>query len=214
MGYKRNYNSLLPDDFVLSEEFETIIEQLENTKDHFYITGKAGSGKSTLLAYFRSITKKNTAVLAPTGVAAIRVKGQTIHSFFGFPPKVIQTRHIKKVRQIEVLQNLETLIIDEVSMVRADVFDAIDYSLRVHRKKLTQPFGGVQLVLFGDLFQLPPVVNMDESSLLERIYPKDISSFTQIFFRMLNLKPLNYIVYIVKKMITLFIYLTLFEMAL
>ena len=112
MGYRKNYNSLLPDDFVLSEEFETIVEQLENTKDHFYITGKAGSGKSTLLAYFRSVTQKNTAVLAPTGVAAIRVKGQTIHSFFGFPPKVIQTRHIKKVRQIEVLQNLETLIID------------------------------------------------------------------------------------------------------
>ena len=172
MGYRKNYNSLLPDDFVLSEEFETIVEQLESTKDHFYITGKAGSGKSTLLAYFRSVTQKNTAVLAPTGVAAIRVKGQTIHSFFGFPPKVIQTRHIKKVRQIEVLQNLETLIIDEVSMVRADVFDAIDYSLRVHRKKLTQPFGGVQLIVFGDLFQLPPVVNMDESGLLQRIYSK------------------------------------------
>ena len=171
MGYKKNYNSLLPDDFVLSEEFETIVEQLENTKDHFYITGKAGSGKSTLLAYFRSVTQKNTAVLAPTGVAAIRVKGQTIHSFFGFPPKVIQTRHIKKVRQVELLQNLETLIIDEISMVRADVFDAIDYSLRVHRKKLTQPFGGVQVIVFGDLFQLPPVVNMDESSLLERMYP-------------------------------------------
>ena len=70
MGYKKNYNSLLPDDFVLSEEFESIVEQLENTKDHFYITGKAGSGKSTLLAYFRSVTQKNTAVLAPTGVAA------------------------------------------------------------------------------------------------------------------------------------------------
>ena len=94
MAYKKNYNSLLPDDFVLSEEFESIVEQLENTKDHFYITGKAGSGKSTLLAYFRSITQKNTAVLAPTGVAAIRVKGQTIHSFFGFPPKVIQQKQI------------------------------------------------------------------------------------------------------------------------
>ena len=191
MGYKRNYNSLLPDDFVLSEEFETVIEQLENTKDHFYITGKAGSGKSTLLAYFRSITKKNTAVLAPTGVAAIRVKGQTIHSFFGFPPKVIQTRHIKKVRQIEVLQNLETLIIDEVSMVRADVFDAIDYSLRVHRKKLTQPFGGVQLVVFGDLFQLPPVVNMDESGLLQRIYSKGHFFFHSNIFQDAQFKTLE-----------------------
>jgi ATP-dependent exoDNAse (exonuclease V) alpha subunit len=191
MGYKKNYNSLLPDDFVLSEEFESIVEQLENTKDHFYITGKAGSGKSTLLAYFRSITQKNTAVLAPTGVAAIRVKGQTIHSFFGFPPKVIQTRHIKKVRQVELLQNLETLIIDEISMVRADVFDAIDYSLRVHRKKLTQPFGGVQVIVFGDLFQLPPVVNMDESSLLERIYPNGQFFFHSNIFQDAQFKTLE-----------------------
>jgi len=191
MGYKKNYNSLLPDDFVLSEEFESIVEQLENTKDHFYITGKAGSGKSTLLAYFRSITQKNTAVLAPTGVAAIRVKGQTIHSFFGFPPKVIQTRHIKKVRQVELLQNLETLIIDEISMVRADVFDAIDYSLRVHRKKLTQPFGGVQVIVFGDLFQLPPVVNMDESSLLERMYPNGQFFFHSNIFQDAQFKTLE-----------------------
>jgi len=191
MGYKKNYTSLLPDDFVLSEEFESIVEQLENTKDHFYITGKAGSGKSTLLAYFRSVTQKNTAVLAPTGVAAIRVKGQTIHSFFGFPPKVIQTRHIKKVRQVELLQNLETLIIDEISMVRADVFDAIDYSLRVHRKKLTQPFGGVQVIVFGDLFQLPPVVNMDESSLLERIYPNGQFFFHSNIFQDAQFKTLE-----------------------
>ena len=191
MAYKKNYNSLLPDDFVLSEEFESIVEQIENTKDHFYITGKAGSGKSTLLAYFRSVTQKNTAVLAPTGVAAIRVKGQTIHSFFGFPPKVIQTRHIKKVRQIELLQNLETLIIDEISMVRADVFDAIDYSLRVHRKKLTQPFGGVQVLVFGDLFQLPPVVNMDESSLLERIYPNGQFFFHSNIFQDAQFKTLE-----------------------
>ena len=191
MSYKKNYNSLLPDDFVLSEEFESIVERLENTKDHFYITGKAGSGKSTLLAYFRSVTQKNTAVLAPTGVAAIRVKGQTIHSFFGFPPKVIQTRHIKKVRQIELLQNLETLIIDEISMVRADVFDAIDYSLRVHRKKLTQPFGGVQVIVFGDLFQLPPVVNMDESSLLERIYPSGQFFFHSNIFQDAQFKTLE-----------------------
>ena len=191
MAYKKNYNSLLPDDFVLSEEFESIVEQIENTKDHFYITGKAGSGKSTLLAYFRSVTQKNTAVLAPTGVAAIRVKGQTIHSFFGFPPKVIQTRHIKKVRQIELLQNLDTLIIDEISMVRADVFDAIDYSLRVHRKKLTQPFGGVQVIVFGDLFQLPPVVNMDESSLLERIYPNGQFFFHSNIFQDAQFKTLE-----------------------
>ena len=155
------------------------------------ILGENGSGKSTLLAYFRSVTQKNTAVLAPTGVAAIRVKGQTIHSFFGFPPKVIQTRHIKKVRQVELIQNLETLIIDEISMVRADVFDAIDYSLRVHRKKLTQPFGGVQVIVFGDLFQLPPVVNMDESSLLERIYPNGQFFFHSNIFQDAQFKTLE-----------------------
>jgi ATP-dependent DNA helicase PIF1 len=81
MGYKKNYNSLLPDDFVLSEEFESIVEQLENTKDHFYITGKAGSGKSTLLAYFRSVTQKNTAVLSTYWSSRNPSQG-TDHSFF------------------------------------------------------------------------------------------------------------------------------------
>ena len=160
---KFSLNNLLPDNFELSKEFEDISEQIEHSDDNFYITGKAGSGKSTLLSYFRTITQKKVAVLAPTGVAAIRVKGQTIHSFFRFPPKVMQTKHIRKVWDQDILLNLEVLIIDEISMVRADVFDAIDYSLRVHRKKLTKPFGGVQLVVFGDLFQLPPVVNFDES---------------------------------------------------
>jgi ABC-type molybdenum transport system ATPase subunit/photorepair protein PhrA len=81
MGYRKNYNSLLPDDFVLSEEFETIVEQLENTKDHFYITGKAGSGKSTLLAYFRSVTQKNTAVLGSHRSGGHPSEG-TDHPFF------------------------------------------------------------------------------------------------------------------------------------
>ena len=96
MGYKKNYNSLLPDDFVLSEEFESIVDQIENSQDHFYITGKAGSGKSTLLAYFRSITQKNTAVLAPTGVAAIRVKGQTFTRSLGFPQRLFKLAISKK----------------------------------------------------------------------------------------------------------------------
>ena len=168
---KSNLNNLLPDNFELSKEFKDISEQIEHSDDNFYITGKAGSGKSTLLSYFRTITQKKVAVLAPTGVAAIRIKGQTIHSFFRFPPKVMQTKHIRKVWDQDILLNLDVLIIDEISMVRADIFDAIDYSLRVHRKKLTKPFGGVQLVVFGDLFQLPPVVNFDESDILRRLYP-------------------------------------------
>ena len=171
-------SNLLPVNFELSKEFDDIASQIESSNDNFYITGKAGSGKSTLLSYFRSITKKKVAVLAPTGVAAIRIKGQTIHSFFRLPPKVIQTKHIRKVWDEEILLNLEVLIIDEISMVRADVLDAIDYSLRVHRKKLTKPFGGVQLVVFGDLYQLPPVINFDEADILQRLYPKGIFFFS------------------------------------
>ena len=180
---KFNLNNLLPDNFELSKEFEDISEQIEHSDDNFYITGKAGSGKSTLLSYFRTITQKKVAVLAPTGVAAIRVKGQTIHSFFRFPPKVMQTKHIRKVWDQDILLNLEVLIIDEISMVRADVFDAIDYSLRVHRKKLTKPFGGVQLVVFGDLFQLPPVVNFDESDILRKLYPNGSFFFQSNIFQ-------------------------------
>ena len=180
---KFSLNNLLPDNFELSKEFEDISEQIEHSDDNFYITGKAGSGKSTLLSYFRTITQKKVAVLAPTGVAAIRVKGQTIHSFFRFPPKVMQTKHIRKVWDQDILLNLEVLIIDEISMVRADVFDAIDYSLRVHRKKLTKPFGGVQLVVFGDLFQLPPVVNFDESDILRKLYPNGSFFFQSNIFQ-------------------------------
>ena len=180
---KFSLDNLLPDNFELSKEFEDISEQIEHSDDNFYITGKAGSGKSTLLSYFRTITRKKVAVLAPTGVAAIRVKGQTIHSFFRFPPKVMQTKHIRKVWDQDILLNLEVLIIDEISMVRADVFDAIDYSLRVHRKKLTKPFGGVQLVVFGDLFQLPPVVNFDESDILRKLYPNGSFFFQSNIFQ-------------------------------
>ena len=180
---KFSLDNLLPDNFELSKEFEDISEQIEHSDDNFYITGKAGSGKSTLLSYFRTITQKKVAVLAPTGVAAIRVKGQTIHSFFRFPPKVMQTKHIRKVWDQDILLNLEVLIIDEISMVRADVFDAIDYSLRVHRKKLTKPFGGVQLVVFGDLFQLPPVVNFDESDILRKLYPNGSSFYQSNIFQ-------------------------------
>ena len=180
---KSNLNNLLPDNFELSKEFKDISEQIEHSDDNFYITGKAGSGKSTLLSYFRTITQKKVAVLAPTGVAAIRIKGQTIHSFFRFPPKVMQTKHIRKVWDQDILLNLDVLIIDEISMVRADIFDAIDYSLRVHRKKLTKPFGGVQLVVFGDLFQLPPVVNFDESDILRRLYPNGSFFFHSNIFQ-------------------------------
>ena len=123
-----------------------------------FITGRAGTGKSTLLQLFRNTTRKKCVVLAPTGIAALNVRGQTIHSFFGFPPRPLSKRDIKKRRNSKLYKNLEVLIIDEISMVRADMLDNIDYFLRVNRN-INMPFGDVQIVFFGDLFQLPPVVS-------------------------------------------------------
>jgi hypothetical protein len=142
----------------LSTDFKYILDNLERSHDNFFITGRAGTGKSTLLQLFRNTTRKKTVVLAPTGIAALNVKGQTIHSFFGFPPKLIQKNDIKPRKQRSLFKNLEIIVIDEVSMVRADIMDGIDYSLQINRRD-NRPFGGVQMVFFGDLFQLPPVVS-------------------------------------------------------
>ena len=109
-------------------------------------------------------------VLAPTGVAAIKARGQTIHSFFKLPPRFIQKDHIRRLRKSQLLNNLDTLVIDECSMVRADLLDGIDYALRVNRDQYNKPFGGVQIILFGDLFQLPPVVERDIRHLVDRLY--------------------------------------------
>lgn len=142
----------------LNEEFKAILDQLEYTSDHLFITGRAGTGKSTLLQVFRNTTKKRVAVLAPTGVAALNVRGQTIHSFFGFPPKIITHKEIHRRSNYRIYQNLDMIIIDEISMVRADMLDNINYFLKINRQNRL-PFGGVQMVFFGDLFQLPPVVS-------------------------------------------------------
>lgn len=124
-----------------------------------FITGKAGTGKSVLLQFIRAHSRKNFIVLAPTGVAALNVGGQTIHSFFLLPPTFIETKNLHpNSKTTKILKTLDTLIIDEVSMVRADIMDAIDYLLRKARGN-DQAFGGVQMVMFGDLYQLPPVVN-------------------------------------------------------
>jgi ATP-dependent DNA helicase PIF1 len=129
-----------------------------------FITGRAGTGKSTLLQLFRQTSKKKIVVLAPTGVAARNVGGQTIHSFFGFPGQMItpeisgQKKYQKHL--VRLYNAMEVLVVDEISMVRADLLDGMDLFLRVNRNN-NQPFGGVQVVLFGDLFQLPPVVRRD-----------------------------------------------------
>ncbi|MBK8082247.1 MAG: AAA family ATPase [Saprospiraceae bacterium] len=142
---------------ILSNEFSDVLQQLEKQSGHFFVTGKAGSGKSTLLNVFRTTTKKRLVVLAPTGIAALHVRGQTIHSFFGFPPRILNKQEIEKRKNTQVYKKVETIVIDEISMVRADILDNIDYFLQLNRG-IAEPFGGVQMIFFGDLFQLPPVV--------------------------------------------------------
>jgi ATP-dependent exoDNAse (exonuclease V) alpha subunit len=147
---------------LLDTTFQEILRQLDQQDDHFFITGKAGTGKSTLLQVFRKTTHKKVVVLSPTGISALHVQGQTIHSFFQLPPKLLNKNEIRlQPRLVRLLKTVEVIIIDEVSMVRADVLDAIDHSLRLHRKS-NAPFGGVQMLLFGDLYQLPPVVSSPE----------------------------------------------------
>jgi ATP-dependent exoDNAse (exonuclease V) alpha subunit len=131
-----------------------------------FLTGRAGTGKSTLLRLFKRTTKKKVVMLAPTGLAALNVQGQTIHSFFGFPPKPINKSQIKVRRNKALYRKLDTIVIDEVSMVRADMMDNIDHFLRINRQNMAEPFGGVQMLFVGDLFQLPPVVSSDEESFL------------------------------------------------
>ena len=146
---------------ILSDEYKYVLDELEKTNHNLFVTGKAGTGKSTLLQLFKHTTKKKIVVLAPTGIAALNVGGQTIHSFFGFPPRIIQKNEIKKRYQTKIYKNIDVLVIDEISMVRADVIDNIDYFLRLNRE-VNRPFGGVQVVFFGDLFQLPPVIATPE----------------------------------------------------
>lgn len=152
----------------ITREFTQAFELLENTRQNVFLTGKAGTGKSTFLNYFREHTAKKMAVVAPTGIAALNVTGQTIHSFFKLKPAFVNIEELKPYRS-RVIKELEILIIDEISMVRADVFDGIDHSLRKARKS-ELPFGGVQICVIGDLFQLPPVVSNQEKSFFSQYY--------------------------------------------
>jgi ATP-dependent exoDNAse (exonuclease V) alpha subunit len=148
-----------------------VLQEMENTLDHLFITGRAGTGKTTLLQEFVSSTAKNVAVCAPTGVAALAVGGQTIHSLLRLPLGVIGARELGFIprESLAVLANLDALVIDEVSMVSADVLDAIDRRLRQAKRRKNTPFGGVQLIMFGDPYQLAPVV----SGNAEKAYYKD-----------------------------------------
>ncbi|MBU0683272.1 MAG: AAA family ATPase [Candidatus Omnitrophica bacterium] len=184
----------LPIDFDFSDEFQEAFELLEHSRKHIFVTGNAGTGKSTLLEYFRMNTRKNIVVLAPTGVAAIKARGQTIHSFFRFPPRFILENHIKRLNKDDLFSRIDAVVIDEASMVRADVLDAIDYSLRLNRNEYNEPFGGTRIILFGDLFQLPPVVNKEFRDILRQKYesPYFFSAkiFDQIELRTINLSKI------------------------
>jgi ATP-dependent exoDNAse (exonuclease V) alpha subunit len=154
----------------LSPEQAAVFGAIENTSSHIFVTGRAGTGKSTLLEHLSWNTSKNVVIAAPTGVAALNVGGQTIHSLFRLPIGVIADHAIDQGPDVRKLLNaIDTLVIDEVSMVNADLMDAIDRSLRQARQRKSDPFGGVQVVLFGDPFQLAPVPGDPE----ERAYFAD-----------------------------------------
>ena len=155
----------------LTSEFKEVAEYIRSGEGHLFVTGNAGTGKSTLLQIIRDQTEPEPVVLAPTGVAAINVSGQTIHRFFGFSIETTLER-IKRTRPRypQVMKELRTIIIDEVSMVRADVLDLVDNYLRLHGPVPNAPFGGVRMVFFGDLFQLPPVVTNNEKEIFSTVY--------------------------------------------
>ena len=146
---------------------------MEHTRRNIFITGRAGTGKSTLLDYFQRTTKKKVAVLAPTGVAALNVKGQTIHSFFRFKPGITLDQ-VKKVRfgdqSKNIYKNLDAIVIDEISMVRADLLDCVDSFLRLNGPRPGKPFGGIQMIFVGDLYQLPPVITGSENAVFRSLY--------------------------------------------
>ena len=174
------------------------LDIVENTRRNVFLTGEAGTGKTTFLRNFLKSTEKKCAVVAPTGVAAINAGGSTIHSMFGLPtrmflptvetvdPNVSQNipmlqSHFHYPRpKLDIFKNLDLLIIDEISMVRCDLFDAIDESLRFSRRT-NQAFGGVQILMIGDLFQLPPVVRPFEKELLDQYYKSEFFFDSRVY---------------------------------
>lgn len=157
---------------LLSPEQLAVFEAIENTRDHVFVTGRAGTGKSTLLNHLSWHTSKQVVICAPTGVAALNVGGQTIHSLFRLPIGVIGASPIEQTTELRKLLNtIDTVVIDEVSMVNADLLDAVDRSLRQARQRPAEAFGGVQVVLFGDPYQLAPVPgDGDERAYFEHEY--------------------------------------------
>ena len=169
MENKINKNSNLSNIIELEHESKDIFNKMEYSNQNIFITGKAGTGKTTLLEYFRINSKKNFVILASTGISAIKAKGKTIHSFFLFPPRILINEKIKRLRG-NLIKNVDTILIDECSMIRCDVLDAIDQSLRLNRNN-DEIFGGVQIILLGDIHQLPPVIRENEKDIFDNFYP-------------------------------------------
>lgn len=163
-----------------NENFDLAYRFVTETNENIFLTGKAGTGKTTFLKYLKQHCAKNIIVAAPTGVAAINAGGVTLHSLFQLPfhpflpTKASKDELLARLRfnkqRLQLLRKMELLVIDEISMVRADVMDAIDSILRAVRRNYTIPFGGVQLLCIGDLFQLPPVAKNEEWMLLSEYY--------------------------------------------
>lgn len=178
-------------------EFQDALRLIQYTHNSLFLTGKAGTGKSTFLKYICATTKKKYVVLAPTGIAAINAGGSTMHSFFKLPfypllpddPKFSTPGRLKDFlrynkSQLKTIQKVELIIIDEISMVRADIIDFIDRILRIYTHNLRVPFGGKQLLLVGDIFQLEPVVKSDERAILEKFYPTPYFFSANVFKEM------------------------------
>ncbi len=157
----------------INDQFKQALHLINNTNKSLFITGKAGTGKSTLLDFFCRNTNKKPVLLASTGIAALNIQGQTIHNFFNFYIDVTPQRIITKKtkpKNAKLYKKLQTIIIDEVSMVRADLLDCIDVFLKMYGPKPKEPFGGVQMIFVGDLYQLPPVVTSKEKGLFTTHY--------------------------------------------
>ncbi|MGI6231842.1 MAG: ATP-dependent DNA helicase [Prevotella sp.] len=178
MQQRNDIQPLDPD----NEEMQQALQLVQFTRNSLFLTGKAGTGKSTFLRFVAATTKKKHVVLAPTGIAAINAGGSTLHSFFKLPfypliPEDIRytPRNIRETlkydkERIRIIQELELIIIDEISMVRADIIDFIDKVLRIYSRNMREPFGGKQLLMVGDLYQLEPVVKSDDRQLLAPYY--------------------------------------------
>jgi ATP-dependent DNA helicase PIF1 len=175
-----------------NDGFQEVQELIQEGRPCLFVTGKAGTGKSTLLQHLKRFVIGKAVVLAPTGVAAVHVGGQTIHSFFRFPPQVLFPEAVDRQGGGAIYRKLSIVIIDEISMVRADILDAMDIFLRRHGPEPGQPFGGVQMVFFGDLHQLPPVVSPHEMEAFRSLYESPwffkANVFSQISFDRVELK--------------------------